>query len=498
MSSDQVTDKDQLARLGEAVSSLPTAPSPPALHSAGHFAAFGLGALGVLNAGSPGDYSLQFFLVWVLPCLLLTIFGGVKLYREIVATNWTPTLHERGIALRRFGKLKTFGFNEVREISIRRRDVFDRQELYARQRDVTLRSDSDRVAFRLRTLDGQPDEPGALLEELRTSLAEIAERRLLKGKVIEGAGWRLSGQAFKAGSLEVPFDEVAGADLFGGDRVGLWKLGEERPFFTIPARSPNVMLLLDVLAARLPTHALGLGRVQFEKRPHWLPAGLAGLGAVFFFYSAYQLMSLETGVSPTALLQVGVAFLFALGAYALAAAGVRCYERGLVKYSVLGRREIQFAEVGGLTYRASLHSFKGIHLFTSIALILYRRPGGQPFRIDLQTRRKGDRDLEGLRDHLADRLAGEAYEQLESEGEIRWINDIWLTPQGVRYADNFIHFSQGVLYSFEGNDFYLYRKGDGKPVARMPADAPNFFAGFLLMDRLAAEARGSLEAREGS
>ncbi|HEX6903363.1 MAG TPA: hypothetical protein VF789_26840 [Thermoanaerobaculia bacterium] len=498
MSSDQVTDKDQLARLGEAVSSLPLAPSPPALHSAGHFAAFGLGTLGVLNAGSPGDYSLKLFLVWVLPCLLLAIFGGVKLYREIVATNWTPTLHERGIALRRFGKLKAIGFNEVRQISIRRRDVFDRQELYARQRDVTLRTDSEKLVFRLRTLDGQPDEPGAFLEELRTALAEIAERRLRKGKVIEGNGWRLSGDAFKAGSLEVPFDQVAGADLFGGDRVGLWKLGEERPFFTIPASSPNVMLVLDVLASRLPTHALGLGRVQFEKRPHWLPAGLAGLIAVFSFYSAYQLMSLDAGVSPTALFQAGAGFLSALGAYALAAAGVRCYERGLVKYSVLGRREIQFAEVGGLTYRASLRAFKGIHLFTSLTLILFRRPEGRPFRIDLQTRRKGDRDLEGLRDHLADRLANEAYERLEQEGEIRWIDDVWLTPQGVRYADKFLHFTQGVLYSFEESDFYLYRKGGGKPVARMPADAPNFFAGFLLMDRLAAEAQGSVEAREGS
>lgn len=407
MSSEQVTDKDQLARLGREISSLPTAPSPPALHSAGHFAAFGLGTLGVLNAGSPGDYSLKFFLVWVLPCLLLAVFGGLKLYREIVATNWTPTLHEQGLALRRFGKLKTFGFHEVREIAIRRRDVFDRQELYARQRDVTLRSDSDRVVFRLRTLDGQDDDSGAFLEDFRTALAEIAEQRLRKGKVIEGDGWRLTEQAFKAGSLEVPFDEVAGAGLFGGDRVGLWKLGEERPFFTIPARSSNVMVLHDLLAARLPTYALGLGRVQFEKRPHWLPAGLAGLGAVFSFYSAFQLMSLDAGVSPTALFQVGVAFLFALAAYALAAAGVRCYERGLVKYSVLGRREIQFAEIGGLTYKAAQHSLKGIHLFTSLSLILHPRPEGQPFRIDLQTRRKGDRDLEGLRDHLAERLAGE-------------------------------------------------------------------------------------------
>jgi hypothetical protein len=505
LSSDQVTEKDQLAPLGEKVSSLPTAPSPPGFHLVGYFAAFGLGAMGVLNAGSPGDYSLQFFLVWVLPCLLLAVFGGLKFYREIVATNWTPTLHERGIALRRFGKLKTFGFNELREISIRERDEFDRQEFYGRRRDVTLRSGSDKLVFRLRTLSGQADDPGAFLEELRTALAEIAERRLRKGKTLGGRGWRLTEGAFKAGSLEVPFEEMAGAGLFGGGRVGLWKLGEERPFFTVPARSPNVMVLHDVLASRLPTYALGLGRLQFEKRSHWLPAGLVSLGAIFCFYSAYRLMSLDADIPPTVFFEFGAGVLFALAAYALAAAGVRCYERGLVKHSVLGQREIQFAEVGGIIYRVSLYSFKGIHLFTSLSLILHRRSAGEPFRIDLQTRRKGDRDLEGLRDHLADRLADEAYERLEREGEIRWMDDVWLTHQGVRYTTlkpdqdtdvNFLHFAQGVLYSFEGGDFHLYRKGDGKPIAQMPADAPNFFAGFRLMERLAAEARGTLKAKE--
>jgi hypothetical protein len=505
LSSDQVTEKDQLARLGREVSSLPVQPAPPGLHLVGYFAAFVLGTMGVVNAGPPGDYFLEVFLVWVLPCFLLAVFGGLKLYREYVGTNWTPALHEQGIALRRYGKLKTFGFNEVRAISIRRRDVFDRQEFYARQRDVTLRSDSDKVVFRLRTLNGQADEPGAFLEELRTALAEIAERRLRKGKFIEGQGWRLTEGTFKAGALEVPFDQVAGADVFGGDRVGLWKLGEERPFFTVPARSPNVMVLHDILASRLPTHALGLGRLQFEKRSHGLPAGLVGLGAIFCFYSAYQLMSLDAEIPPTVFFEVGAGALFALAAWALAAAGVRCYERGLVKHSVLGQREIQFAEVGGIIYRVSLYSFKGIHLFTNLSLILHRRRVGEPFRIDLQTRRKGDQDLEGLRDHLADRLADEAYEQLEREGEIRWADGVWLTHQGVRYTTwkpdqdsdvNFLHFAQGVLYGFEKGDFHLYRKGDGKPIAQMPADAPNFFAGFRLMERLVAEAEGTLKVKE--
>jgi hypothetical protein len=369
MSSHQVENKDLLARLGPRVSGLPIAPPLPGLYMVGNFFAFVLGSMGVMSSGPPSDYSLKLFLFWVLPCFLLAAYGGVTLYRELWATNWEPALHERGIALLRAKKwLKTFALDEVREIAIRERDLFASQEFCGRQWDVTLRSAADRVTFRLRSLDGQPDDAGVFVDDLRAGLAGVAGRRLRQGEALAGKGWRLTDAAFKAGSLEVPFGDVAGADLFGGGRVAVWRIGEEDPFFTVPAHSTNAMVLHDVLAERLPTHALGLGRLQFEKRSYWLPAALAGF---------------------------------------------RCYERGLVKHSVLGQREIQFAEVGGITYKARVHKYKGIHLLTSFSLVLHRRQGGEPLRVSLHTRRLGDRDLEGLRDRLEEKLAAESYDRLD-------------------------------------------------------------------------------------
>ena len=501
MSSD--LDKDQRARLGPQVRPSPEVPHLPGLHLVGYFFAFVGGAMGVLNAGPPSKYFLDLFLIWVLPCLLLAVFGGTKFFREMWITNWKPVLRERGIVLRRASRAKAFGFNEVKRIAIRERDIFESREFYARQWDVTLWSEKDNVTFRLRTLDGHRDEAGEFLDDLRAALAEVAGRRLRRGEALAGTTWRLTDAGFKSGALEVPFEEIAGAGLFGGGRVGLWKLGEERPFFTISARSPNVPVLYDVLASRLPAHELGLGRLQFEKRAHLLPATLAFLPAAASIVSAVRLAN-EGDLSPA--LSLGGFGVFLLGVtYLLLARGFRCYERGLMKYDAFGRKEIQFAEVGGITLSPWELRFKGIYLIRNLTLTLHRRQGGEPFQVSHLMRRASDRDIEGLLDRLAEGLADEAREILERDGELPWGNGVWFTRHGLRYdtakgngqADtNYVHYPQGILYKFDQGELFLYKKGDNRSIAQVPTNLPNFFVGLALLERLAGEATGARTARD--
>lgn len=450
-------DKDQLARLGPQVRPSPEVPHLPGFRLAGYFFAFVGGVMWTANGLRP-PVLLEYFLIWLLPAILLAAYGGAKFFREMWITNWKPALHERGIVLRRAGRVQAFGFNEVKEISIDERDIFTGQDFYARQWDVKLWPEGDPVTFRLRSLDGHRDEAGEFLDELRTALAGAASRRLRRGEALKGRTWQLTEEGFKSGRLEVPLSEIAGAGHFGGGRVGLWKLAEERPFFTVSARSANVMVLHDVLASRLPSHSLGLGRLQFEKRA-WL------------------------------------------------AHGFRCYEHGLVKYNWFGRKEIQFAEAGGIAYSVQEFRIKAFLLFRRFNLELHRRQGGEPFRVSFLKRRAGDRDFEGLRDRLAERLAGEAAEVMEREGELLWGNGVWLTPEGLRYTTHkpnggaesgFLHYAQGVLYKFDGGDLFLYRKGDGnRSITHLLTDVPNFYVGLSLLERLASEARGARERGEG-
>ena len=389
--------------LGQPVAQGPALPELPLRHRALYAGSFFIGAgLALPQTWSwlldPSSLSMPVLFFYFLPALLLMVYGGSNAFREL-SRRWEPALFERGITLRRGSQLVAFRFDELREVSIRERELLVNGTLAALQREVTLRSDAARATFRLRALEGEADQAGEFLGQLRAGLAAAAGQRLREGETLAGQGWRLTGGAFHAGSQDVPFDMVAGAGLAGGGRVALWRMGEEKPFFTVPAHSPNAMVLHDVLAERLPTHEIGLGRFLFEKRARRLPAVLLGTVGLAAFGLAAWLYLEEGGLSSLATTGIVCGVALSAAAYLLTARGFRCYEHGLVKFSPLGEKELRFSEVSNVDYLTSPLHYKNIYVGTNFYMTFHRR-GESPLEVSAHSRRAGDPDLERLRDRL--------------------------------------------------------------------------------------------------
>lgn len=390
--------------LGQPVTQGPALPELPLRHRALYAVSLFIGSglalpqLWSWLVGLDRSFSPQIFFFYFLPALLLAVFGGLSLYRE-VSRRWEPVLFEQGITLRRGSRSVAFRFDEIREVVLREKELLVNGALAALQWEVTLRSDAARATFHLRTPEGHADQAGEFLGQLRAGLAAAAGQRLREGETLAGQGWRLTGAAFHAGSQDVPFDQVAGAGLAGGGRVALWRMGEEKPFFTVPSQTANAMVLHDILAARLPTHEIGLGRFLFEKRARRLPAILLGtMGLASFGLAAW--LYLEEGVlSSIAMTGIVCGVLLTAGAYLLTARGFRCYERGLVKFSPLGEQELRFTEVANVDYRSSPLHYKNIYIGTNFHMTFHRR-GESPLKVSAHSRRAVDPDLERLRDRL--------------------------------------------------------------------------------------------------
>lgn len=395
---------DAQAGLGQPVAQGPALPELPLRHRALYAGALFIGSglslphLWSWLIGLDRSFSPQLFFFYVLPAFLLAVFGGLSLYREI-SRRWEPVLFEQGITLRRGSRLVAFRFDEIREVVLREKELLVNGALAALQWEVTLRSDAARATFRLRAPEGHADQAGEFLGQLRASLAAAAGQRLREGATLAGQGWRLTGAAFHAGSQDVPFDMVAGAGLAGGGRVALWRMGEEKPFFTVPLRSPNAVVLHDVLAERLPTHEIGLGRFLFEKRARSFPALLLGATGVVSFALAAWLILQEGGLPSLALAGLVCGVALSAGAYLMASRGFRCYEHGLVKFSPLGEQELRFSEVRGVGYRTSPLYYKNFYIGTTYYMT-FNREGGRPLEVTAHSRRAGDPDLERLRDRL--------------------------------------------------------------------------------------------------
>ncbi|HEY9422321.1 MAG TPA: hypothetical protein VIW92_12965, partial [Thermoanaerobaculia bacterium] len=337
MSSHQVEDKDDLARLGNQVSHTLPMPPLPALYRAGVpcFIVFFLAGFGYFSLLMTWEraFSLGAFILAAI-CLLLAALSGASLYRRRTR-RWALTLYEHGIALQRGGRTRTFLFEEIRELAIREREQFDEAVRYGVLREVTVKSADDRLIFHVLSQDNPRDTAGLFLEAVRACLSDMAGRRLRAGESLTGKGWTLTHGALHAAGQTVPLGMLSEAELYG-DRVAVWKSGEEMPYFSVPAHASNALVLLDVLAARLPRQAPrshGLGRALFEKRT------LLG-----------------------------------------AARGFRVHERAIVKLSVFGHRQLLFSDVERMSCRTTRHYHNGVYTGTSFGLRLHPREG-QALRI---------------------------------------------------------------------------------------------------------------------
>ncbi len=423
--------------------------------------------------------------------------GGLG-FHQSWTRRWALTLHENGISFERGRRTRTFLYDKIREIAVSEREQFDEANRYGVLREVTVASASGRLSARFLTLDQDHDTAGEVLADLRARLAEAAGPRLRGGESITGPGWTLTGGALQAAGETVPLEMLSEARVYGS-RVAVWKHGAEMPWLSAPSDSPNALLLLDILAARLPDQPRrqeGLGRALFKKRAQ-RSAIIAGA-----LVSALVFVCLPFMIGPGPVRPVLAAFNAAVGAVLAVATflgafkGFRCYEKGIVSFSAFGRRQLLFSEVERMSFQVKRLSRKSVYLVTVFKMRLSPREGRTLTLTDRAHQRLSD--LEKLQDRLAGMLADRLRDRIAYEGEAPWTDGVRLSREGVRFArrrrlggdeETLAAFSQDLRFAIDRGRFELFVPEDRKPVLTLSCDAENFYPGFLLFQRFAFEAK---------
>ena len=155
-----------------------------------------------------------------------------------------------------------------------------------------------------------------------------------------------------------------------------------------------------------------------------------------------------------------------------------------------------------MSCRTTRHYHNGVYTGTSFKMRFHPLEG-RPMTLKVRTH-GSLADLEGLRDQMAGLLADRLRERLAYEGEAPWTDGVTLSREGVRARrrrrigradETAVPFARNLRFAIDKGSFQLFQPGNPKPVLSIRCDAENFYPGFVLFERLAAEHKPGGENR---
>lgn len=350
-----------------------------------------------------------------------------------------------------------------------------------------------------------------LINRLIGSFAARMDAMLEQGAAVAGEGWRLDKNYFTYGppaqQEQVPLAAITAVEPFERSMC-LWQQGRDDAFCRVPLKSRNAHLLPMLIGPRMKspeerpeeTSTTGLGRILFEKKPNaaWPPvcviAGVvsivAGIGLVAFYVTQpldTPLLFVGIGLVP-----VGIGCLF--GAVALRYMNFRCHERGVYKASLFGDKMLPYKDVATFTYSAVRHYHNGAYVGTNLTMRFDPAPGSgsQPIAYST-TVQAADDDLDELRDTISGILAENMIQQLATNQIVPWTSNLTFQREGIQYRPagwisrgepQFMKYDDYGGYNIDQGVFYLYFKGQQKPITNEQTSAANFFPGFFMLLRM--------------
>jgi hypothetical protein len=249
-----------------------------------------------------------------------------------------------------FGRSQVVPYAELRTFTVSEKELLSNGTRQGLRRSVSLRTSEARLGFTQLALDGQPDP---LLDFLRTASDAVAvqvKARVASGLPLSGRRWQLDGRGLTVGRAEpVPIDEISEVEVYDA-RLRAWRGSDERPFLSVPADSPNTLVLQKVLRARLAEGTPrpgpgGLGRVLFARRLG--PLGLAVLCLLALGGGLVGFVVRAGGEAVVGIVLLGCAALLAVGAAAQSRAATRFRELGIEKRSLLGAELLPWPDPAG-------------------------------------------------------------------------------------------------------------------------------------------------------
>jgi hypothetical protein len=354
---------------------------------------------------------------------------------------------------------------------------------------------------------GAADPLHRLVGRVGDLLCERAEAELSAGQSVLGEGWELHGDdlTVRTGG-EVKTCRIA--DLVALEVVDNalcgWRPGQDEAFIRVPRASANAYVLQRLLADRMPDHPTaapppeggGLGRIIFERRARRGSFTAALVFAVLLLLIGVILA--VAGIAGHAYEPLLWAFACVAGSAACVLGGLhvlrarfRCHEHGVYKAGLFGARTLRYADLASFTYTATRHFHNGAYTGTMFQLGFdpVAGQGGKSIRHSVMLPH-ADQELENLRDQVSRIIAARMANHLRGDAPVQWTRHLTFVREGIEYKPTgvfrrkepvFVAFKEVYSYQIHQGTFFLWVRGEQKPVVREAMTQPNFFPGFYLL-----------------
>lgn len=439
--------------------------------------------------------------------------GGLWIVLEIVSAvqrarrEWIEDTGEGFIHTDRRGE-RAFDDEHVVAIAFEQRKLFSNGVANQIQRTCRLWTVDEPLPIELQ--NKFPITAADPLAELLRRLMERVQSQLAtslkQNESIDGDGWWMDNETFHATvnrvEVEIPISDLTECAVFD-NQMALWRRGQDEAFAKFPAGSQNACLLPLLLAEQLQREAEkkeaddgpGLGRILFERRAKKSTRVILALVAlVLGLISLGLLFDKEPGLKVFGGVLLACAAGTLYSSIAMKRSVFRCQQRGVMKVSLFGERQLRFADTGSFTYSATRHYHNGAYVGTNIGMKFEALPESNARSISYNTSVHGeDTSLEELRDFISRAIAGRMAERLSAGQTVKWTDNLTFVAEGLEYRSGgflgrkpavTLPYSEYHGYGLDQGTFSIFRKGAKKAVMTESASAPNFFPGFYLLQLL--------------
>ena len=441
--------------------------------------------------------------------------AGLEIYAAIERSQrtWVTDREEMGFDVQTRKGTVTWRDDQISAMALESERKLANGEIsgYKRTFSVWVEGEAQPVVMENTIKLNHEDPLHGLINRLIGSFAARMDGQIEQGGAVSGDGWRLDRNSFIYGppaqQEQVSLAAITAVEPFERSMC-LWQQGRDDAFCRVPLKSRNAYLLPILIGPRMKnreerpeeTSASGLGRILFEKKPAatWPPlcvltgvvAIIIGIGLVI----AYAQEPLETPLLfvGIGLMPVGIGCF--VGAVAMKKMNFRCHERGVYKASLFGDNMLAYKDVATFTYSAVRHYHNGAYVGTHLSLKFDPQPGSGASPISYSTTVQAtDDDLDELKDTISGILAENMIQQLATNQIVPWTTNLTFQREGIQYRPagwvsrgepQFMKYDDYGGYNVDQGVFYLYLKGQQKPITNEQISAPNFFPGFVMLLRM--------------
>jgi hypothetical protein len=433
--------------------------------------------------------------------------------------------------------------DQVTDLALHRQPHHGAGKLLAETRHlicwIDTEAGSQRITLTSRMAPGAPDPLQPLIDRLRRRLGEQALQKLAARETIDGDGWALDATQLhisdKRQKTSIPLEDLCAVETIGQE-LRLWEHGNPYTIARLPLSTRNTWLLERLLGQRLtadrtpevldgsphvngkaatdplratvlaepdpvPSHRSALGRILFERNVGTGPTilfGIMGLllaivGSVSLWVAVPARDPVMSAVGGLLLLLSGMCF---AGGLRVRRVRFRCYERGLERVTMTGRKVLPFDDIDVFSFESRRNQSHGRYTGTTYTLVFADRSREQGRGIFYSTTvRNHDVELEDLRERVSQEIARRMAQTFAGHRSVQWTPEVWFRRDALEYNRRkrlFIPSKVAVIpydtiTDFELRDglLHIWTSYQQRAVLSLNAGAPNFFPGLIVLEGLA-------------